>query len=451
MRILHYSLGFPPYRSGGLTKFCLDLMIQQNYDGHQVALLWPGQMRFINKSVSIKYRNIYKVSGISAEIKSYELINPLPISYDEGINRVEDFMIEEKGDAYERLLEDFRPNIIHIHTLMGLHNSLLLIAKRKGIRLIFTAHDFFPICPKVILFHSGHVCESSKYCIECSKCNSTALNYKKIVILQSPLYRRFKDLYIIKRLRKHHRTQYLSEKSDYHRKLNTNANTDNYQKLRSYYYSILQLMDSIHYNSTLTKNIYESFFTLPKSKVITISHANITDNRVIKEFSKDKLKIRYLGPQSAAKGYYLLKSALDKLWDEKKNFQLDIHFTPENISPYMKVHGRYSYQDLQYIFKHTDVLVVPSLCFETFGYTALEALCFGVPVILSENVGAKDILSEDEGVIIKDINVDKLYLALLCLTEKKLKAMNIAIIEKQKINILTDMTTEIMNRCYCSE
>ena len=29
MKILHYSLGFPPYRSGGLTKFSMDLMREQ--------------------------------------------------------------------------------------------------------------------------------------------------------------------------------------------------------------------------------------------------------------------------------------------------------------------------------------------------------------------------------------------------------------------------------------
>ena len=47
MKILHYSLGFPPYRSGGLTKFCMDLMEQQIKDGHEVALLWPGAIKLM--------------------------------------------------------------------------------------------------------------------------------------------------------------------------------------------------------------------------------------------------------------------------------------------------------------------------------------------------------------------------------------------------------------------
>lgn len=39
MRMLHYSLGFPPYRIGGKTKFCMDLMHQQMNMGHEVALM----------------------------------------------------------------------------------------------------------------------------------------------------------------------------------------------------------------------------------------------------------------------------------------------------------------------------------------------------------------------------------------------------------------------------
>ena len=39
-----------------------------------------------------------------------------------------------------------------------------------------------------------------------------------------------------------------------------------------------------------------------------------------------------------------------------------------------------------------DMLIVPSLCYETFGLVVLEALSFGVPVMVSATVGAKDIV-----------------------------------------------------------
>ena len=55
MRILHYSLGFPPYRRGGLTKYCLDLMAAQEMQGNVVAMCWPGEIGIIKKKkVAIK-------------------------------------------------------------------------------------------------------------------------------------------------------------------------------------------------------------------------------------------------------------------------------------------------------------------------------------------------------------------------------------------------------------
>ena len=54
MRILHYFLGFPPYRSGGLTKFAYDLMVSQAKNNDDVFALWPGKIKFFYDKVSIK-------------------------------------------------------------------------------------------------------------------------------------------------------------------------------------------------------------------------------------------------------------------------------------------------------------------------------------------------------------------------------------------------------------
>ena len=85
MKILHYSLGFPPYRSGGLTKFSMDLMREQIREGHDVSLLWPGEIKLFGTGISVK-----KGSPVDG-IKSYEVINPLPVSYDEGIKDFDAF------------------------------------------------------------------------------------------------------------------------------------------------------------------------------------------------------------------------------------------------------------------------------------------------------------------------------------------------------------------------
>ena len=352
MKVLHYALGFPPYRSGGLTKFCVDLMVQQAREGHSVAMLWPGQMGFVNKKVAIKKQKSEKLK--EQNIQSFEIVNPLPVSFDEGIADIATFTKNEGKEVYDEFLDKFQPDVIHVHTLMGLHKSFLETAKNKKIRLVFTAHDFFPICPKVTIFRHGAICDSVQTCEECGKCNVTALSEKKIKLLQSPIYRKLKDSLLIKKLRKQHRDGYLSETAE------SVGTVNDYMNLRNYYYSLLKLMDMIHYNSSVTKKVYESVFKLPINRIVSITHSDIKDHRKLRNYSNDKIRIRYLGPQGGGKGFFLLKAALDELWSKQQNFCLDVHFTPTKISPYIKIHDRYSYTELEKIFDETDVMVAVS-------------------------------------------------------------------------------------------
>lgn len=440
MKIFHYSLGFPPYRSGGLTKFSMDLMKAQVKAGHEVALLWPGVIKMFSHSIRIK-----QGKGMGG-IKSYEIINPLPVSYDEGIKDFDLFVSDGDEDVFSRFLDEQKPDVIHVHTLMGLHKNLLVSAKKKEIRIVFTTHDFFPICPKVTMFRQGDVCAEVGSCMKCGICNNTALSPKKLILLQSVLYRALKESSLVKSLRKKHRDDFLigDEEDD----TKSVADAERYKKLREHYYSMLRLMDVIHYNSNVTKSVYERFFELPDNIVLSITHADISDHRKNREYASDVLRIRYLGAQSAAKGFYLLKEALDMLWSEKKDFRLDIHFVPFEVSEYMRVHDRYDYKDLESIFDDTDVLIVPSLWYETFGYTALEALSYGVPVIISDRVGAKDILTDGAGIVIKEISSQMIIDTVKGLTSKKLKDMNDVILGNQHIMTIEEMMDKISVNCY---
>ncbi len=105
---------------------------------------------------------------------------------------------------------------------------------------------------------------------------------------------------------------------------------------------------------------------------------------------------------------------LDELWaDDVKNFELHIYSSTSVTRPYITVRQEgYLYGQLEEIFGDTDLLVVPSRCYETFGFTVLEALSYGVPVLVSENVGAKDLLDSefiysDLKTSLKDIIMDR--------------------------------------------
>lgn len=58
-----------------------------------------------------------------------------------------------------------------------------------------------------------------------------------------------------------------------------------------------------------------------------------------------------------------------------------------------KVVPRYTASDLEEIYKNTSLVIVPSQWYETFSFVTLEALSYGVPVLVSNKVGTKSIVA----------------------------------------------------------
>lgn len=439
MKILHYALGFPPYRTGGLTKYCIDLMLTQIEKGDSVALLWPGEIRTYGGRVSIKKRKAWKNVG------SYEIINPLPVALDEGIMEIQAFMKKSDKEVFLDFFRKRKPDIIHIHTLMGLYQEVIEAANELGIRTVFTTHDYYGLCPKVTFYYNGNVCTDDHGCIDCARCNQTALSLKKIAILQSALYRTAKDTALVKMLRKKHRAAYFEEKdlSEVDPYFSRNKAKE-YRALRGYYCSILDKIDCIHYNSTVAKAVYEKYINPSKSNVISITHRDIRDHRHEKTFDTDKLKITYLGPAKAFKGFNFILSVLDKIWKSgEKRFELHLYSKTTEKKAYIShMQDGYKYEELEGIFEDTDVLVVPSQWNETFGFTVLEALSYGVPVITSNKVGASDLIRRNTVGII--CNNDEMYecISSLCKNRSPLFKWNKEI-QNLKFSEITDV-----NQCY---
>ncbi len=392
MKILHYSLGFSPYRTGGLTKYCIDLMLTQNEQGFETALLWPGRIRILCKAVRIYEHR--KWNGVG----SYEIINPLPVALDEGIADVQAYRTSTDDSSYRDFLLNYNPDVVYVHTLMGLHLEFLTICKELDIRTVFISHDYYGVCPKVTLFRDGHPCDNDHDCYDCIKCNQTAMSLKKIMVMQSLFYRIFKDTVIMKKLRGRHRKVFFEmQPPDKVQKVTEDKQRSEYQKLRNYYVTMLEKMDFIHFNSTVAEKIYRRYFEPKNSGVRAITHRDIADHRKIKDFDHDRVRLAYLGTARPYKGFFFLLSVLDDIWEcGNRNFELSIYTATSEKRPYMiSVQERYTYSQLEKIFDNTDLLIVPSLWYETFGFNVLEALSYGVPVLVSRNVGAKDLVSDN--------------------------------------------------------
>lgn len=413
MKILHYTLGLPPYRTGGLTKYTYDLMEEQIRHNEGVYLLFPGQIKLKNKKISIKKYG--KKDGLNI----YEIINPLPVPLMNGISLVKEFIKKVDYLVYKEFLKCINVDVINVHTLMGLHKEFFIAAKELNIPIVYTTHDYFGLCPKVnFLDNNNNICiNRSPY--KCAKCNKSGDSLGKIYLLQSREYRLIKNIGLIEKVKK---IKTILENSNILKKkcVNTKLDIDqydinDYSKLLVYYEEIFNMVDKFIFNSTVARDIYSKYIDI-KGDIISITHKDIKDNRKIKNYSNKGLRLTYLGPNKEYKGFNLLLNVMNKL-DKSgyKDIKLNIYGDTgwnKNSFKNVALNGKYSYEELGKIFDSTDLLVVPSIWHETFGFITLEALSYGVPVLLTDKVGSKDLIKKDIGLIVSD-DENEIYDAIL--------------------------------------
>lgn len=170
-----------------------------------------------------------------------------------------------------------------------------------------------------------------------------------------------------------------------------------YENLLASYKRMYAMMDAIHFNSQNTYDIYTRYLaSIPiDSKVIPITHKDIGDHRRIKEYSIDRLNLGFIGSETPYKGLPLLKrviSRLNKLGYED-SLTLKIYggrIAVDGILPNVFYCGKFAQAEMKEIYSEMDLLVVPSIWYETFSLATIEALQYGVPVLVSDKVGAKD-------------------------------------------------------------
>lgn len=429
MKIVHYLIGIPPVRGGGMIKYATDLMIEQLRRGNDVILLIPGRVSFEkNAKCKIKKDKLYHGATV------YRIDNALPVSMFNGIKDISLYTRSCDEAMVVSFFEEHKPDIFHIHTLMGLNKEWLGVAKSLKIPTVYTTHDYFGICPKGTLFKEEHVCEDSKW-NTCEFCCVNAYSKKRLRIEQSKLYYFYRKNEWITgfvhktptiKIFKNMQAPQIADGKD--AKIIECMHSQEYNNLRQYYEDMFKNITYFHFNSSIVRCIYESRLGSLHGEKISISNLSIRDNRKRKRFEKT-LNLAYFGNLSQYKGYFELYKACEMLKaDGFMDFKLHLYVGEGTVeSEFVECHDPFKSDEMQKIYDNTDLVIVPSQWKETFGFIVLEALSFGTPVIVSENVGAKDIIPDtmkDEciyGITTKDLY--KKLKELYC-DRKKLQKLN---------------------------
>lgn len=170
---------------------------------------------------------------------------------------------------------------------------------------------------------------------------------------------------------------------------------DDYSRLLDYYRACFDLVDCFHFNSETARNVYLENYGDARGEVIPITHSGIKDNRHRKSFDSTVLRIGFIGNDTPYKGLPMLLKALKQIRNMDL-WRLDVWGgkVGNDKNGQVRYRGKFDSRSVAAVYDGMDVLVVPSIWKETFGFVVLEALSYGVPVIVSDNVGAKDIVRQ---------------------------------------------------------
>ncbi|HYC76670.1 MAG TPA: glycosyltransferase [Planctomycetota bacterium] len=136
MRVLFVAAGYPPGARGGTEIHARDLAQALRRQGHEVAVFCresdPRRPDYAERDEVVDGVAVRRLKYDFGDAHRFERIHENP--------RID--------DAFARFRDAFAPDVVHVHHLTCLSTGVLDRAGDKGARVVATLHDFWTVCPR---------------------------------------------------------------------------------------------------------------------------------------------------------------------------------------------------------------------------------------------------------------------------------------------------------------
>ncbi len=382
MNILFIIHGFLPFSRTGVENYTFTLA--NSLKNRHNVLVYTARF----DPLSEKYSDFsYKIDGISVKGIYHDSI------YKQFKNTYYDDLLNEK---FERIINEFRPEIVHFQHIMFHSTGYAEILKALNIPSVLTLHDFYYYCPTLgqRLFLGRFNCKNKTplKCALCYRTSSTNISEidKKIyqtaskIKIKEKLYKIFPEASIfIKGLRifKIHPTP--EELIIREREM----------------LNFLGRMNAIISPSNYYKDFYQRY-----TGHTNILHLDYGFNK-IKKIPPKKLDRKififgFAGTISYHKGAHLLIELSQRIGERGKiivwgNDRNDVILSKrlkkiKNI----EYRGEFSFNEKEEVYNNIDYLIVPSIWEENSPLVIHESLLYNTPVIASNRGGNIELIKD---------------------------------------------------------
>ncbi len=349
MRVLHIVHQYPPEAVGGTEFYTQAVARSLAAHGHTVAVFCPSH-------------------------EAPDPAHPLVFTLEDGIrvyrvpvgmrsaNTVffNSFTQRALSAAFATVLQRERPDLIHLQHLMGLPVRLIDQIVASGIPFIVTLHDYWYVCANAQLLTNTRqeICAGPRWWLNCGQCALARAGHPNWLMLApaiAPLMG-YRQRLLSRALRQ---AAWLVAPTEFVR--------ETYRRLGA-------PANRIH--------LIPHGIDLPAAMPVAAPRLTQT------------LRVSYIGGLAWQKGVHVAIEAVNGLPDQAAQLTVygDMTAFPAYVSglkqlaqhPQIHFAGRLAHAEVWQALRDSDIVVVPSLWYETASLIIQEAFAAGVPVIASD-------------------------------------------------------------------
>jgi glycosyltransferase involved in cell wall biosynthesis len=403
MRILFAAHQFFPDHRAGVEIVTLGLAREMKVRGHEPFVL--AAKRSVPHSVLRPYETEdYEYEGIPVR----RIGRP-----EEGLSRPYElnYRNEEMARRVGEYAREVRPDVVHFMHLQGLSSSAVPAVKRTGAPVVFTAADFWTVCPVVDLRrHDGVTCTGPEvsHCVRCIASRNPDPRVRKAAkVVPGP---------VVKGADRISRTP-LSRYSLSLRQVG--AVGERPARIREN----MELVDRFVAYTGLTRDLLSANGIGAARWMVSpygIDASNIERTAGQRQRSRT-LRLGYVGTLAPHKGCDVLIRAFRSL-PPGVDATLSIHGDPKGYEPFLDelraiaahdpriaFHGPFARDEVGRVLSGIDALVVPSRWYENAPGVVFEAFAAGAPVVATDLGGLSEFVHHGEnGLLFELENADDL-------------------------------------------